>query len=81
MTSPRQHRWLWCAVEYLQSGYIEGKGVLVGADDKLREEFIGQTIKVTSVEFGIGTSLKVGFYSWSVRMDEDLSDMAAYRAL
>lgn len=34
---------------------------LVGADDKLRDEFVRQGIKVISVKLGIRAGLEVGF--------------------
>lgn len=38
-----------------------GRGGLVGADDELREELVGEGVEVSAVELGIGTRLEVGF--------------------
>jgi histidinol phosphatase-like enzyme len=48
----------------MRSGYIEGyfhEKKLVGPDDKLRQELVGQGVKVSAVKLGVGSSFEVGF--------------------
>lgn len=41
--------------------YLHNKRTLVGADDELREELVGQGVKVSSVKLGLRSSLEIGF--------------------
>lgn len=40
---------------------IMGEVCLVGADDELGEEFVGETVEVSSIKLGVGPGLEVGF--------------------
>jgi hypothetical protein len=59
----RQHRCI-CTVEYAKWVYrriFAERKKLVGADDQLRQELVGQAVEVSPVELGFWPSLEVGF--------------------
>jgi hypothetical protein len=48
----------------MRSGYIEGylqENKLVGADDELRQELVGQGVEIPAVKLSLRSSLEVGF--------------------
>jgi hypothetical protein len=57
-----QHRCI-CTVEYAKWVYrtVSARKKLVGADDELRQELVGQGVEVSSVKLGVRASLEVGF--------------------
>jgi len=67
-----QSKWPWavheqhhciCTVEYAKWVYrrVSARKKLVGTDDELRQELVGQGVEVSSVKLGVRSSLEVGF--------------------